>query len=164
MKKLAARQLAAAMALLFTLGVGLASAQDAPRRHGKMGGGKMGFGMMHRLQRLDLTDSQKAEVKRILEARQSTFESLRERARADWEALDRAADAPSANAAEVGAAYLKVRADREAMHAERKATMEQIRSILTAEQQQKLDAMKQERRERFGRRGHRGGSPEGSDR
>lgn len=164
MKRVAVRQLAAAVALLFTLGVTVASAQDAPRRHGKMGGGRMGFGMMHGLARLDLTDSQKAEVKRIMESRQSTFESLRERARADWEALDRAADAPSANAAEVGAAYLKLRADRQAMHAERKATMEQIRSILTTEQQQKLDAMKQERKERFGRRGHRESAPEGTDR
>lgn len=155
MKRIAIRQLAPAAALLFALGATVASAQDDHGRHGKMGGG---LGMMHGLSRLDLTDSQKAEVQRIMDARKATFESLRERARADWEALDAAADAQSPNPATVGAAYLKLRASREAMQAERKALMDQIRSILTPEQRDKLDAMKQERMRRFEeRRGERDG-------
>lgn len=153
MKRFAIRQLAPAMALLFALGATLASAQDAPHRHGKKGG----FGLMRGLSRLDLTESQKAEVQRIMESKKATFESLRERNRADREALQAAAEAPSPNSSEVGAAYLKLRAGREAMRAEHKATMEQIRSILTPEQQEKFDAMKQHRKERFGeRRGMRG--------
>jgi periplasmic protein CpxP/Spy len=156
MKRIAIRQLAPVAALLFALGGTLASAQDDHGRHGKMGGG--GFGMMHGLSRLDLTDSQKAEVKRIMDARKATFDSLHERARADWEALDAAADARSPNPATVGAAYLKVRANREAMKAERQALMDQIRAILTPEQRDKLDAMKQERMRRFEeRRGERDG-------
>jgi Spy/CpxP family protein refolding chaperone len=132
------------MALLFALGVTVASAKDASHRHGKMGG----FGMRG-LSRLDLTESQKAEVKRIMESRKATIESLREQIRADREALDAAAEAQSPNPSAVGAAYLKVRADREAMRAEHKATMDQIRSVLTPEQQQKMDTMKQKRMERF---------------
>jgi periplasmic protein CpxP/Spy len=155
MKRIAIRQLAPVAALLFALGATVASAQDDHGRHGKMGGR---FGMMHGLSRLDLTDSQKAEVKRIMDARKATFDSLHERARADWEALDAAADAQSPNPATVGAAYLKVRANREAMRAERQALMEQIRAILTPEQRDKLDAMKQERMRRFEeRRGERDG-------
>ena len=156
MKRIATRQLAPVAAVLFALGATLASAQDAPQRHGKMGG----FGMRG-LSRLDLTESQKADVKRIMESRKATFDSLHDRMRADWEALDAAAEAQSPNTSAVGAAYLKLRADREAMHAERKATMEQIRSVLTPEQQQKLDTMKQERKERFGSRGERRGRREG---
>jgi Spy/CpxP family protein refolding chaperone len=145
MKTIAIRQLApvTALALLFTLGVTVASAHDGGRR-GKMGG----FGM-HGLSRLDLTESQKAEVKRIMESRKATIESLREQIRADREALDAAAEAQSPNPSTVGAAYLKVRADREAMRAEHKATMDQIRSVLTPEQQQKMDTMKEKRMERF---------------
>jgi Spy/CpxP family protein refolding chaperone len=147
MKRFAIRQLAPAMALLFALGVTVASARDAHHRHGKMDG----FGV-HGLSRLDLNETQKAEVKRIMESRKSTFESLREQIRADREALDAAAEAQSPNPSAVGAAYLKVRADREAMRAERKATMDEIRSVLTPEQQQKMDTMKQKRMERFDER------------
>ena len=146
MKRIAIRQLAPVAALLFTLGATLASAQDDHGRHGKNGGR---FGMMHGLSRLDLTEAQKADVKRIIESRKATFDSLHERARADWEALDAAAEAQSPNAATVGAAYLKVRANREAMRAERQALMDQVRAILTPEQRQKLDTMKQDRMRRF---------------
>jgi Spy/CpxP family protein refolding chaperone len=156
MKRSAIRQLAPVAALLFTLGATLASAQDAPHRYAKMGGhGKMGFGMMRGLARLDLTEAQKTQVKGIMESRKATFESLRERMRADREALDAAAEAQSPNPAAVGAAYLKVRANRETMRAEHRATVEQIRSILTPEQQEKFDTMKQHRKERFGERRER---------
>ena len=158
MKKLAVRQLAAATALLFTLGVALASAQDGRHEHGKMG--KMdrhGFGMRG-LSRLDLTDSQKAEVKRIMESREATFESLREKARADWQALHDMSEGSAADATAVGAAYLKLRATREALRAERQSAMQEIRTILTTEQKEKLDTMKQHRKERFGRRGMQGES------
>ena len=146
MKRIAIRQLAPVAALLFALGATVASAGDDHGRHGKMGGRS---GMMHGLSRLDLTEAQKAEVKRIMESRKPTFESLHERARADWEALDAAAEAQSPNPATVGAAYLRVRANREAMKAERQAMMDQVRTILTPEQREKLDTMKQNRMRRF---------------
>lgn len=156
MKKVTVRQLAAATALLFTLGVALASAQDGRHEHGKMGKmGRHGFGMRG-LSRLDLTESQKADVKRIMESRKATFESLRERARSNWDALQNLTEGSAPDRAAVGAAYLKVQADREALRAERESTMLEIRSILTTEQKEKLDTMKQERKERFGRRGMQG--------
>jgi Spy/CpxP family protein refolding chaperone len=146
MKKIATRQLVPLTALLFVLGAGLASAQDGPRHgHRKMG-------ILRVLARLDLTEAQKADVKRILDSRRATFESLRERARTDREALNELAQATSPDTAAVGAAFLRVRSDREALRAERKATMEQIRSILTTEQKEELDRIMEERRERHGRR------------
>ena len=156
MKKVTVRQLAAATALLFTLGVAMASAQDGRHGHGKMGKmGDHGFGMRG-LSKLDLTESQKADVKRIMESRQATFEALHERSRANWKALHELAEGSSPDNAAVGAAYLKLQADREALRAERKSTMEEIRTILTPEQKEKFDTMKQERKERFGRRGMQG--------
>ena len=158
MKRFAIRQLAPVAAVLFTLGAAAASAQDTHDHPGKMGGfGRGAFGM-HALSRLNLSDSQKADVHRILDSKKETVESLRERMRTDWQTLDAAANAQSPNTSEVGAAFLKVRSDREAMRAEHQATMEQIRSLLTSEQKEKLDAMIQKRQERFeGRRGARGG-------
>ena len=155
MKKVAIRQLAAATALLFTLGVALASAQDGRHEHGKMGG--RGFGMRG-LGQLNLTDSQKADVQRIMDARKATFESLRERARADWQALHDLSAGSAPDRSAVGAAFLKLRADREALRAERQSAMQEIRTILTPEQKEKLDTMKQERKERFGHRGMQGES------
>jgi Spy/CpxP family protein refolding chaperone len=148
MKRFAIRQLAPVAAVLFTLGVALASAQDGPHRHGKMGP----FGM-HALSRLDLSEAQKADVQRIMDSKKATFQSLREQMRADWQALDAAADAHSPSTSEVGAAFLKVRSDRQAMRAEHQATMEQIRAILTPDQKDKLDTMRQKRQERFQGRG-----------
>jgi periplasmic protein CpxP/Spy len=148
MKRIAIRQLAPVAAVLFTLGVALASAQDGPHRQGKMGA----FGM-HALSRLDLSEAQKADVQRIMDSKKATFQSLREQMRADWQALDAAADAQSPSTSEVGAAFLKVRSDRQAMRAEHQATMEQIRAILTPEQKDKLDTMRQKRQERLQGRG-----------
>jgi len=153
MDKKIARQLAAATALLFTLGVALASAKDGRHEHGKMG---RGFGMMRGLSRLDLTESQKTVVKRIMESRKATFESLRDRADADWEALRTVSEGSAPDTSAVGAAYLKLRADREALRAERQCTMQEVRSILTTEKKEKFDAMAQERKERFGHRGMQG--------
>jgi Spy/CpxP family protein refolding chaperone len=153
MKRFGIRQLAPAVVLLFTLGVTLASAQDGRHGHRKTGG----FGIMRGLSRLDLTESQKAEVQRIKDSRKATFESLHERTRSDWEALQAAAGVQSPDTSAVGAAFLKLRADREALRAERESTLQEIRSILTTEQKEKLDSMIEARKERVrGRMGRRG--------
>ena len=148
MKNLVIRKLAPAMALLFTLGVTLASAEDSrPGRKG-MGHG-MGGGILRGLSRLDLTEDQKAEVRRIMDARRPTFEALHAKIEADGRALREAADGSAPDPAVVGAAYLRVHADREALRAEKQAAMEQVRSILTAEQKERLDSMREKGKERF---------------
>ncbi len=147
MKRFAIRQLAAATALLFTLGATPASAQDGPRPgHGPL------MRLMRVLSRLDLTESQKSQVRQILASRRATFESLRDKARTDREALRAAAEVASPDAETVGAAFLKLRSDREAIRAERNATLDQIRSILTPEQRERFDSMIEAWKERFHRR------------
>jgi len=154
MKKLAIRNSALAVALMFTLGVTLASAQDGPGSgHHKMGG----FGMMRGLSQLNLTDAQKNNVHQILDARKATFESLRQQSRANWDALRTVSESSTADPATVGAAFLKLKASRQALRAERESAMQQIRSVLTTEQKNQLDTMKQQRMERFrDRMGSRG--------
>ena len=144
MKKLSIKQLAPMVAMLLTLGVTVASAGDfGGRGHRGMGGG-----WMRGLSQLDLTETQKTEIRRIMESRHAALESLRERFQADRDALKAAADAPSPDAAAVGAAYLRVRANGETMRAERQKTMEEVRAVLTNEQREKFDAMKQNIKER----------------
>jgi len=156
MKKLSIKQLAPAVAMLLTLGVTLASAEDSARGgHRGMGG----RGILKGLSRLDLTETQKTEVRRIMESRHAALESLGSRFQADRDALRAAADAPSADPTAVGAAYLRVRANGETMRAERQKTMEEVRAVLTNEQREKFDAMKEsfkERRRGMGDRGKRG--------
>ncbi|HZI67443.1 MAG TPA: Spy/CpxP family protein refolding chaperone [Thermoanaerobaculia bacterium] len=150
MKKLSIKQLAPMVAMLLTLGVTVASAGDfGGRGHRGMGGG-----WMRGLSQLDLSETQKADIRRIMESRHAALESLRERFQADRDALKAAADSPSADPAAVGAAYLRVRANGETMRAERQKTMEEVRAVLTNEQREKFDTMKQnmkERRGKFGR-------------
>ena len=150
MKNLVIRKLAPAMALLFTLGVTLASADDmGPGRKGMGMGRHGGGGIMRGLARLDLTEEQKAEVRRIMDARRPTFEALHARIEADARALRETADGSSPDPAAVGAAYLRVQADREALRAEKRAAMDQVRTILTPEQREKLDSMREKGKERL---------------
>lgn len=147
MQKRTIKQLAPLAALLLTLGVTVASAEDFARSgHRGMRGG-----MLRGLARLDLSETQKADIKRIMESRHAALEPLRERFQADREALRAAAEAPSPDPAAVGAAFLRVRANGETMRAERQKTMEEVRAVLTVEQREQFDAMKERFRDR-----HRG--------
>ena len=154
MKKLAIRNSALAVALMFTLGVTLASAQDGSGHH-KMGG----FGMMKGLSRLNLTDAQKNNVHQILDARKATFESLHQQARANWDALQTVSESSSPDPAAVGAAFLKLKASRHALQTERESVMQQIRPILTTDQKNQLDTMKQEHQQRLQERMETDGPP-----
>ena len=152
MQKRTIKQLAPLAALLLTLGVTVASAEDFAR------GGHRGMrgGMLRGLSRLDLTETQKADIKRIMESRHAALEPLRERFQADREALRAAAEAPSPDPSAVGAAFLRVRANGETMRAERQKTMEEVRAVLTNEQREKFDAMKENFRGRHRGMGGRG--------
>jgi Spy/CpxP family protein refolding chaperone len=145
MKKFAVRHLALAMALLFILGVTLASAQNGSYGHGKMGG----FGIMRGLSKLNLTESQKNDVRQILDSRKATLQTLHDQARANWDALRTVSESSAPDTSAVGAAFLKLRASRQALRAERESAMQQIRPVLTTDQQNQLDAMKQQRLTRF---------------
>lgn len=87
---------------------------------------------------LNLTDDQKARIQPIIENSSQQMKALRDDAAADRQAR-------RAKAMEI-----------------QKNTMDQIRPILTAEQQQKLADMRQKRMEHRGRHGKRGGQQGGA--
>lgn len=154
MKRFAIRRLAPSMVLLFTLGATAASAGDfAPAGHRLRG-------TMRMLSRLDLTEAQKSDIRRIFEARGPAFLALRERARTDRQALRAAAEAEPPNTSAVGAAFLKVRADRKDLRAERRNTLDQVRAVLTPAQRERLDEILQARRDRRHRAMARPGGPD----
>lgn len=126
---------AAAVAASLTLGVlPQALAQPGPGGHGKPGRLLRGA-----LASLDLTETQKTQIKAKIVAERDTIKPLREQMKADHDALRAAAEAPNADAATVGKAFLKVQKDREAIKAEMQKVKDSIASVLTPEQQAKLD-------------------------
>lgn len=146
------------------LALGLLLAGSAATAQGFRAGreGAPGRGLKAALATLDLTDAQKEKVRQLFEAEKPRYEALREEGRAARTALKAASDAPNADPAAVGAAFLKVRAHARAMKAERDASRQKIEALLTAEQRGRLEgwleAHRQMRRGGMGRAG-RGGPP-----
>jgi len=101
---------------------------------------------------LDLTDDQKAKIKAVFEAKRAGFEALRAEMRADARALHEAADAATPDPATVGAAFLKLKADRAAAKDQLEALMADVKAVLTADQRTRLDASLATLRQ-LGRRG-----------
>ncbi len=133
---------ASTLLLAGALAAGTALAQPAP--------GRFARGVRAAMATLDLTDAQKNDVKAIFASHKGEGMAFHQQARADREALKAAASAANPDPAAVGAAYLKVRADRQAAAAKMKAVRAEIDEVLTPEQRAKLDgwiaAHRQQRR------------------
>jgi Spy/CpxP family protein refolding chaperone len=122
---------AAAFALALASGVALAGNQG--------GRGHFGRGIRAAMATLDLSDVQKEKVKAIFTSHKDQFQAFRTEAKANREALKAAASAANPDPGVVGAAFLKVRADRDAVRARMKAVRGEIDAILTTQQKAKLD-------------------------
>ena len=139
-----------------TVALGLLLAGSAAFAEGFRGGreGAPGRGIRAALATLDLTDDQKAKVRALFEAEKPKYEALRQEGRAAQQALRAAADAEKADPLAVGAAYLRVDANRKTARAERTGTRQKLDALLTAEQRARLDgwvaAHRQARRGAFG--------------
>jgi Spy/CpxP family protein refolding chaperone len=127
------RRILGTLALTAALAAAPLLAQPGPGRGGRMGGM-----LRHALASLDLTQDQKDKIHAVLDAERPAMQALREQMRTDAKALRATADS-SSDPATVGKAFLKVKADREAMKAERQKIRTQIESYLTPEQKSKLD-------------------------
>ena len=86
-----------------------------------------------------LSDTQKADVRAILEAAKPGMEALHATLKADREALRAAVTATTPDPCVVGAAFLKVEADVKAIGEEVKEIRTAIEALLTAEQKAKLE-------------------------
>ena len=145
-----------AVALVFVVaGLGLSLAASAqPFGAGGPGGhgGPFLRALRGGLATLDLSDDQKARIRTILESKRDAAQGLALTMRTDAKALHDLAAAPNPDPAAVGAAFLKVKADRDAVRGAAEGVLGEIKGVLTPEQQTKLDgylaALKQMRRGR----------------
>ena len=116
---------------------------------------------------LGLSDQQKEQLEALRAKHRESTKPLREAARASHDAFEKALDAENADAAQVGRAALAMKAARDKMEAAHKAAFEEVKSILTPEQGEKLESARERgpgRRPGFGpRRGHGGPGAEPQD-
>ncbi|MEO8359242.1 MAG: Spy/CpxP family protein refolding chaperone [Vicinamibacteria bacterium] len=148
--------------------ISIAAAQPpegGPRRQGGLGGPggppAMGMGMGMMAEHLGLSDEQKTQIKAIHEKERETIQPLMKAVGESQRAFDTALNAEAPDAAAVGQAALAMRDARRSVEASQKATMEQIRAILTPEQAAKFDEMQKHMRGGRSGFGPGPGGPEG---
>ena len=145
-----------AVVLSCVVAAGAALAQPAPGR-----AGRFARGIRAAMATLDLSDAQKEKVKAILVSHKDEGAAFRDQMKADRAALKAAASAANPDPAEVGAAFLKVRANGQAAVAKMKAVKGEIDAVLTPEQRSKLEGwIAAHRQQRHAMRGAAGGGPE----
>jgi Spy/CpxP family protein refolding chaperone len=132
---------AAFLALVLTAALGAAAVAAQEASSARPGGGRGPFlrALKGGLATLGLTDDQRATIRTILAPRKDAGRALRQKMRADAAALRGLASAPDPDPAAVGAAYLKVRANREEARTMAAGVLADIKTVLTPEQQTKLD-------------------------
>lgn len=144
------------VALAVALGVALvAAAQPGPMAGPGRGHGPFIRALRGGLATLGLTDDQKTKIKAVLASKKDAGLALGLKMRTDASALHGLASAANPDPAAVGAAFLKVKANRDAARAMATGAIADVKAVLTPEQQTKLDgylaALKQFRRVRAGR-------------
>jgi len=151
-------------AMTMVLGLFVAAMASAhPRDGGQERGVEGQFGDQHREMRiekmtevLDLDEGQAAQVEAILEAAHQRHAEQREASRARHEQLRSLLDSESANPAQVGALMIEMHQNRQQMKFARERTHSEIAALLTADQLERLDAVKEMRSERKWRKGEEG--------
>ncbi|HUM01526.1 MAG TPA: periplasmic heavy metal sensor [Thermoanaerobaculia bacterium] len=160
MNSIAKRPVTGLLALALVVGLGTAVASSAePVGPGGRGPGGHGRPFLRALRgglaTVGLTDDQRTKIRSILESKKDGVQTLALKTRTDARALHDLASAPRPDTAAVGAAFLKVQADREAVRGTAENVLGEIRTVLTSEQQTKLDgylaALRQMRRGRAAR-------------
>ena len=142
--------LAATLALA-TMAVARAQGPDTPpgpEPHGSFmpGPGGPGHGPhgARFAEELGLTDDQKAQMESLHKKNQETLKPLAEAAREAHEAFRKALEADNPDASAVGQAALAMRSAEKALRTAHEAAFEQMKSILTQEQRDKLEAKRKE--------------------
>jgi Spy/CpxP family protein refolding chaperone len=120
-----------AVALAASLAAGTAFAQAQGR-------GPFARGIRAALATLDLSQDQKDKVQASFQTMKPQLKALRAKAKGDRQALEALMAAPNPDPAAVGAATLKVHANRQAMRAQMETMRTNLEAILTPEQQANL--------------------------
>ena len=137
------------IASILVSSLGLAGVAHACKGHSGGGHeGSRGDRMMHTLKKLDLTDEQRQAVSEITDASRDQMKARRDEMSTIRKALKeqgRAATFDAGAVRQLADAKSKIMAD---ITVERMQRLHQIRQQLTAEQLEKLDAMKEKRSDR----------------
>jgi protein CpxP len=142
---------AAAMAVLPWVATARAQEPSAPPAHEReFGHGPGGFGGpagpgmgRHLEEALGLSDDQKTQVEAIHTRQRETMKPLMDAVRQAHDAFRQAMDAANPDAAAVGSAALALHAAEKKLQAAQEATLAEIKAILTPEQRDKLDKMRE---------------------
>jgi Spy/CpxP family protein refolding chaperone len=130
------------LALALTVALGAAAVAAAqPAASAGPGAGHRPFirALRGGLATVGLTDDQKTKIHTIIAAKKDSGVALRQKMRADATALRDLASAANPDPAAVGAAFLKVKANREAAHAMAAGVLTDVKAVLTPEQRTKLE-------------------------
>ena len=135
-----------ALLAAFVLVGGMAMAGESfHKMHG--GGGPhvmMRHGGMEFLQELNLTAEQKESAKQLHEEMMAKAHPIMEQHHAQMEEVHSLLDAGNANATEIGQKMIAAHATRKQLEAIHEEGFERFKSFLTAEQQAKLEELKEE--------------------
>jgi len=130
-----------ATALTLALGAGAVSAQrplpDGPGEHGPRMARAEGMARF-----LGLSETQKTQVRELMEARRAEHEALREKLEKNRDELEKALEGASPDPVAVGELAIEGHRLHEQGRALREARDKAVRKLLTPEQQAKFDAMK----------------------
>ena len=143
-----------AVAAAFALSATLAFA--GPGHEGRGGHGKGGRGEFSAklAEKLNLTDSQKAQIKTLQEQFRADNAPFRDQSKALFDSFKAAKEAN--DTAKIEALKPQMEAWHAQMKQRREAQMNRVLSVLTADQRAQFDAMKAEREAKRGQRGERG--------
>jgi Spy/CpxP family protein refolding chaperone len=117
--------------------VGVARAQGAGLR-----AGRPGFAGARAFERLNLSADQKDQIQAIRQKNRATAKPLVEAVRDARANLKKAIDSDNPDATAVGQATLQLRSAQQKLQANRRATLDEIRSVLTPEQLDQLNSWK----------------------
>jgi Spy/CpxP family protein refolding chaperone len=126
-----------AIGLVCTLGAGVAVAQMAKSA---WGGGRIERAYQRILGRLNLSADQKSQIDALLAAEKPTIANLAQQLKGDAATLRAAATAAQPDPAAVGNAFLKVKADGQALRAELQKVRQGTEAVLSPEQKGTFDA------------------------
>ncbi len=156
--------LAASAALLATTGALPAEEGHRGPRGPRAERGHHARGPMQALGTLDLTEAQREEIKALLETHREMIEPLHEEGRMIREEIKTLTEQDAPDAEQLGSLMLEGKALREEIRSAREASWEEVKTLLTPEQLEKLALLEEmhqsrrhERKER--REGRRGRTP-----
>ena len=133
---------AAALALGGWVAMAQAQGPGSPAPHERAWGGGFGGGPRF-AEALGLSDDQKAQLQALRSKQRETIKPLMDAVRQSHDALGKTMEADSPDAATVGQAALALHAAEKKLRAAHEAAFEEMKAILTPEQQAKLEQMKE---------------------